>query len=244
MRTIHKVLIEQKTGKKYLVKDLQDNFHTSEGVILAKDLKSKKEIIFSNKNQPFTVIDPLFPDLWEQLQRGPQVMLPKDIGLIIAKTGINKYSKAVDAGGGSGSLCLYLAHLCKEVTTYETSPENIEILHKNKKLFGANNLNIKKENIYLGISEKEIDFITLDLPEPWKVINPAEKSLKMGAFLVVYLPNLIQAKTFIESASGTKIKVLEIIELMERKWVIGQKIMRPEFQMLGHTGFLIFCRKF
>ena len=39
-------------------------------------------------------------------------------------------------------------------------------------------------------------------------------------------------------------EVLETLELIERKWKIEDKIMRPEFQMLGHTGFLTFCRKF
>ena len=105
------------------------------------------------------------------------------------------------------------------------------------------NLNIKQTNVYDGIEEKELDLITLDLPEPWKMVEPAEKSLKEGGFLVVYLPNLTQMKTFIDSCRGTAIKIIETVELLERKWKIEDKIMRPEFEMLGHTGFLTFCRR-
>lgn len=241
-RNIKKILIEKKTGQKFYVKDLEDH-HTSFGVVKGKDLKSKKKEIRSNKDKLFTLIDPTFPDLWENLKRGPQVIIQKDIGLIIAKTGANKNYHVVDAGGGSGSLCLSLANVCKNVTVYEINPEHHDIIQKNIQLFGFNNLNLKHADVYKGIEEKNLDLITLDLPEPWQVISTAEKALKAGGHLAVYLPNLSQAKTFIDSTKRSGIKVQEVLELIERKWKIEDRIMRPEFQMLGHTGFLIFCRR-
>lgn len=241
METVKKILIHVKTGKKYLVKELQEDYHTQYGVVKAKDFK--KERLESNKNEKFICLEPNFVDLWENLRRGPQLVTQKDIGLILAKTGVNKESKIVDAGGGSGSLCLALANVCKEVTTYEINPEHYEIISRNKQLFGMKNLNIKQENIYEGIAEKELDLITLDLPEPWKAVKQAEKALKTGGFLVVYLPNLTQMKIFIDSCRKTAIKIVETVELLERKWKIEDKIMRPEFEMLGHTGFMTFCRR-
>jgi len=243
-RNIKKILIERKTRKKFYVKDLNDDFHTSFGYISKKDLQSKKGIVKSDKGKEFFLIDPTFPDLWENLVRGPQVMIQKDIGMIIAKTGVNKNSKIVDAGGGSGSLCLSLANVCKEIIVYEINPEHYDIIAKNVKLFGMKNLELKQENIYDGIVEKNLDLINLDLPEPWQVTTHAEKALKQGGHLTVYLPNLNQVKLFIDSIKGTKIEVMETIELIERKWKIDGRIMRPEFQMLGHTGFITFCRKF
>ena len=147
MRNIKKILIEQKTNKKYLVKDLNEDFHTSEGIVSKKDLKSKKTEIVSSKGKKFVLLEPSFVDLWERIKRGPQIILQKDIGLIIAKTGINRDSKVVDAGGGSGSLCCYLANICKEVTTYEIQKELIGVLEHNKKLMGLDNLTIKNKNI-------------------------------------------------------------------------------------------------
>lgn len=241
MRQIQKILLHLKSGKKFLVKSLDDDYITLFGRISAKDLS--KEQAISDKKEKFAVFDPNFVDLWESMNRGPQVMIQKDIGLVMAKTGINKDSKAVDAGGGSGSLCLYLANLCREVTSYEINPEHFSILQKNKEMFGLKNLTLKQENIAEGIAEKELDLITLDLPEPWRVLEPAEKALKTGGFIAVYLPNLTQVQRFVELALKSRINVLETVELLERKWKIEGEILRPEFQMLGHTGFMVFGRK-
>ncbi|HLC52270.1 MAG TPA: rRNA adenine N-6-methyltransferase family protein [Candidatus Nanoarchaeia archaeon] len=234
MRKVKKILIEKKTGQKFLVKELED-FHTNFGLIQKEELS--KETAKSTKGREFMVLDPQFSDLWENLKRGPQVMIQKDIGLILAKTGVNKDSIVIDAGGGSGSLCLSLANVCKKVTVYENNPEHFEILAKNINLLCLENIYLKQENIYEGITEQLVDLITLDLPEPWLVDTSC---LKLGGHLVVYLPNLIQVKQFVDS---TRLKVMEIIELIERKWKVEGKIMRPEFEMLGHTGFMIFCRR-
>lgn len=238
-----KILIEQNSGKKFLVKDLTEDYHTSFGIIISKDLKGKKTKIKSSTGKEFVLLDATFPDLWEQFQRGPQIMLQKDIGLIIAKTGINKDFEVVDAGGGSGSLCLSLANICKRVTAYENNSEHHKVVQKNIALSGLTNVNLKQDDIYKSIKEKELDLITLDLPEPWQVVKSAEKSLKEGGYLVVYLPNLLQMQKFVLSLKGTSFKLLETLELLERKWFINEQIMRPEFQMLGHTGFMAFCRK-
>ena len=238
MRSIKRVLLHCKTGKKFFVKDTTDDFHTQFGVV-----SSFEEEVKSSSGEKFICLDPQFSDLWEQLKRGPQVMIQKDIGLILAKTGVNTDFKIVDAGGGSGSLCLSLANLCKEITVYEINPEHYDIIEKNKNLFGIKNLNLKQDNVYNGIAENNLDLITLDLSQPWRVTDHAVKALKEGGHLVIYLPNLNQVKMFIDSCKRTTIKVIETIELLERKWKIEDKIMRPEFDMLGHTGFLIFCRK-
>ena len=243
MRNIKKVIIDLNSNNKYFIKDLDDNFHTTNGIISKEDLQNNG-LVKSDKGKKFVVLEPSFVDLWENLKRGPQIMTQKDIGLVLAKTGLNKHSIVVDAGGGSGSLCLSLANVCKEVHVYEINPEHYDVIAKNVKLFGTENLHLKQANVYEGISEKDVDMINLDLPEPWQVTKHSEKSLKNGGFLVVYLPNLGQVKQFIESCKGTKLRVLETIELLERKWKITDKIMRPEFEMLGHTGFLTFCRKF
>ncbi len=243
MRFIQKVIVEEKSGKTFFVKDLEEDFHTEFGVISHQDLSSKKETIFSSKGHRFSVFAPAFIDLWHSLERGPQALRQKDIGLILAKTGVNNKFKVVDAGGGSGALCLALANVCKEITVYEMNPQHSDILERNITAFGLKNIFLKKKNIYQSLEEKELDLITLDLPEPWKVVSSAEEALKTGGFLVVYVPNLTQVQLFLDAVKKTKFKVLETVELLERSWKIEAQIMRPEFEMLGHTGFLTFCRK-
>ena len=242
MRHIKKLLIHKKSGKQFPLKDLDDNFHTQFGMIKKSELKKSNPI--SEKGQEFLAITPTFPDLLNLFNRGPQSIIQKDIGMILAKTGVNHHSDVLDAGGGIGALSLSLANICKHVTIYEINPEHFKVIQKNIKLTGFKNVTAKQESIYNGIKETKLDLITLDLPEPWEVISHAEKSLKEGAHLVVYLPNLQQVQKFLDNTYKTKIKPIETLELIERKWKITDKIMRPEFQMLGHTGFLIFCRKY
>lgn len=239
-----KILIEKKSGKKYLIKELEQDFCTSEGVFLSKELKTKKTEIKSDKGKEAALLEANFVDLWEQLKRGPQIILQKDIGLIITKTGINKNSRVLDAGGGSGSLCGYLAHICKEVIAYEKEKNLIKVLEYNKKLLGLDNLKIKNKDIYLGIEEKNLDLVTLDLAEPWRAIKSVETALKAGGFLTVYLPNIIQVKMFVDGLRGSSLRLLEVEELIERRWKVEERVVRPEYEMLGHTGFLVFCRKY
>ncbi len=243
MRKVEKIVLHRKSKKIFLVKTLEDNFHTPFGTLAKEDLQSSKETIKSDKGELFTAIIPSFADLYQHLQRGPQIMIQKDIGLILAKTGVNATSRIIDAGGGSGSLCLSLANVCKEIFVYEVNPEHFDVVQKNIKLFGFTNVTLKQENVYKGIDETDIDLVTFDLPEPWLALEHAEKALKTGGWLVVYLPNLLQVKEFLDATKKTKIHVLETLELIERKWKIEEKIMRPEFEMLGHTGFLTFARK-
>ena len=43
------------------------------------------------------------PPILKKLKRGPQVLLPKDLGMIVAYGGMSKESVVVDAGAGSGT---------------------------------------------------------------------------------------------------------------------------------------------
>ncbi len=237
-----KIAIDLSTNKKYLIKNPTLDFHTSSGTIVAKDLE-KEGRIQSNKNNPFFILPPSLADFWELMARGPQVIIHKDIGMILAKTGLNHTHKVLDAGGGSGSLCLALANVAKEVLVYEINPEHYDVIQKNIKLLSITNISLKQQDIYQGIDETGFDVITLDLPEPHQVLPYMNKSLKEGGHLVIYVPNLTQAQEFVKHLKGSKLKLIEILELIERKWKIEERILRPEFDMLGHTGFLIFCRK-
>ncbi len=243
MRTIQRVLVHTKTGKRFLVKSMDDDFHTLFGTIGCADLKSGKSMVESSKKEKFILIEPTFVDLLAEMQRGPQVITAKDIGWIMAKTGVNGASRVVDAGGGSGALCFSLANVCKEVFVYEVNKEHFSILEKNKKMFGFSHVTLKNESVYTNLTEREVDLVTLDLAEPWKAIAGVEQALKNGGFLVVYLPNLLQVKEFTDALRGSSIRLLEMMELLERQWKVEEKILRPEFEMLGHTGFLLLARK-
>lgn len=230
--------------------DLNKDFITESGKISKKDLKKKDgSTIKTNKGKEFVIFSSDFIDDFRKIKRKAQIITPKDIGTIIAETGINDQSKVVDAGTGSGALACYLAHICKEVTSYDIRDDAIEVAKLNRKFLKIKNQNlkIKKKDISKGIDEKNLNLIVLDMPEPWHTIKSCEKSLKVGGYLITYLPNVSQVSTFSneikKSKNSNSFLHLKTIELIERKWKIDGKIARPNSKAIGHTAFLSFYRK-
>ena len=119
----------------------------------------------------------------------------------------------------------------------KTAEENIQKLN-------LKNITVKNKSLYDGIDEKEVDLITLDLPEPWKVIQHAAKALKIGGFLVSYSPSVPQVQDFVnELHKNEQLLYMKTVELIERLWEIEGRRVRPKSTGIGHSGFITFARK-
>jgi len=244
MEAIKKIIIS-KEGKTFYIRDTSKDYHCQFGLIKAKDLKRKDgSVIKTNTKKELIIFSPSFIDSYKKIKRGAQIITRKDASIIIAETGVNKDSKVVDAGAGSGALACFLANICKEVTTYDIRADFIKIVKQNKEFLNLKNLKIKNKNIYDGITEKNIDLMTLDLPEPWKAIETIEKALKVGGFLVSYSPTIPQVMDFVNALNSNK-KFLHIktIELIQREWEVEERKVRPKTTQTVHTGFLSFARR-
>ncbi len=243
MAKIQKILI-RKDGKQFYVKDLNRDFHTQFGFIKAKELKKKKGIVKTNKKEDFFIFPAGFVDRFKRLKRGAQIITLKDAGVIIAETGINKDSKVVDAGGGSGGIACALGNIAKQVVTYEIRKDFVKVIKENIKNLNLKNVKVKNKDITKGISERNLDMVVLDLLDPEKVILHAAKALKPGGFLVAYLPSVTQVISFVKSIKkNERFILIKVLETIQREWKIERRIARPEFRMLGHTGFLIIVRR-
>ena len=173
-----KKIVLTKKGDIMYIKDTSKDYHTKYGFIKKEDFKKSK--VVTNTGKELSLLDPSFIDLYKKIKRAPQIIPLKDIGSIITFTGINKNSIVIDAGAGSGGLSCFLANLVKKVYTYDIRDDFIEVVKINKQNLKLNNLTIKKQDIYESIPEKNVDLITLDVPEPWLVLKNASKSLKKG----------------------------------------------------------------
>jgi tRNA (adenine57-N1/adenine58-N1)-methyltransferase len=183
-------------------------------------------------------------DFLKKAKRGPQVILPKDAGLIVSVTGCSPGWKVVDAGTGSGFLALFLANLGCKVYTYEKEERFYNIAKNNIKNSGLKNIKIKNSDITKGIKEKNLDMITLDMKNPEKVIKHAYNSLKSGGWLVVYSMHIEQIQKVWKELKKYDFKESKILENIQREWQIeGRTFTRPKTHMLAHTGFLTFARK-
>ena len=242
---IKKVLITGQ-NRKFYAKNLEEDLHTQFGFIKKEDLNAAKDgdLLKSNKNKEFFVFSPSFIDLYKKIKRDAQIIPLKDVGFIIAETGINKESRILDAGAGSGALSCFLASIAKEVVTYEIREDFIDIVSKNIEFLGLTNLKIKNKNIYEGIEEKEMDIITLDVPEPWNAVENCAKALKPGGFIVSYSPSVPQVADLVSSIKKNENFVyIKTVEISEREWEVDERKVRPKSQGIGHSGFLSFARK-
>ena len=185
-----------------------------------------------------------FPEILKKCKRGPQVILPKDIGIILAYSGIGKSSVAVDAGAGSGWLAVSLANVAKKVTSYEWREEFAELAEKNAKRAGVEEtLSIKRANVLEGISEREIDLITLDLADSDKAVQHAHTALRAGGMVFGYLPHVEQARRFFEACIAAGFEQPQMMEVIVRDYLVRTAGVRPENTGLTHTAYLVFARK-
>jgi tRNA (adenine57-N1/adenine58-N1)-methyltransferase len=232
-------------GKHYFVSDLSKDVHTLYGTISKSDLsKPSGTVIKAGTGKEFVIIDASYIDIYKRFRKLPQTIPLKDIGLIIGETGINSNSIIVDGGLGSGALAAALAHIARHVTSYEIREDCIKTAESNIKMLGLTNIAIKKKSLYDGIDENDVDIITLDLPEPWKVIPHAAKALKIGGFLISYSPSVPQVQDFVnELHKHDQFLYLKTVELIERLWEIEGRRVRPKSTGIGHSGFISFARK-
>ncbi len=185
----------------------------------------------------------VYPQIYRKLRRGPQVILPKDIGIIIAYSGADKGSVCVDAGTGSGWLAVGLARVCKEVYSYDVRPEFTAIAQKNKDLLGLENLVLKTGDVKKKIEEKDVDIVTLDMPESEKALKNVKKALKGGGRVVSYIPHTEQVKKYVQTLEKLGFLDIHIIEVMVREMMVRQEGTRPSTKGIWHTAYLVFAVK-
>ncbi|MCX6775356.1 MAG: methyltransferase domain-containing protein [Candidatus Micrarchaeota archaeon] len=184
-----------------------------------------------------------FPPIMRNLKRGPQVVLPKDFGMVAAFTGIGKKSVVVDAGTGSGFLAIALGNIAKNVVTYERREEFAKLAERNIKASGLRNVKIKRKDIFKGISERDLDLVTLDFADSEKVVKHAKKALKEGGYVVGFLPNMEQVRDFVRELEKNKFSEVFTMECITREILVRETGMRPENMGLMHTVYLTFGRK-
>lgn len=245
MEPIKKILIAE-DGRKFYVRSVKEDFHTQFGFIAKAALAKAAagDVVRTNTGKELFVYEPSFIDSYGRIKRAPQIIPRKDVAAIAAETGIGKNSVVVDAGTGSGALALFLANIAKKVFTYEIRGDFAAIAEENAELLGMKNVVLKKKDIYSGIDEKDVDVVTLDLPEPWKAVEPAAKALKIGGFIVSYSPTVPQVSDFIAAVAKNKsLLLIKTVEIIEREWELNERVVRPKSQQIGHSGFLTFVRK-
>jgi tRNA (adenine57-N1/adenine58-N1)-methyltransferase len=217
-------------------------------VITEKDLKkvAYSGQVESHKGKKFFVLQPSIIDFIEKMEKRAQIVYPKDSSIVIGLTGIKSGSRVLEAGTGVAGMTLMLANAVApqgKVYSYEIREEHQKEARKHLQEAGLDKyVDMKLQNIYDGIDEKDLDLVFFDLPEPWEAAEHAAKALKFGAYLVSYSPSIEQVKKFV-TYLPKQFEEPMTFELIMREWEVSPQRVRPKTRMIGHTAFLTIARK-
>ncbi|MBI4894931.1 MAG: methyltransferase domain-containing protein [Candidatus Aenigmarchaeota archaeon] len=184
-------------------------------------------------------------DILTESKRLPQVIMPKDAGLVVAYTGVCPGWKVLDVGTGSGWLAMFMANLVNpgKVTSYEKRKDFADNVKEQLKKFGFTNLKIINEDIFTAIIKGKYDLITVDMKDSEKILNKLYEALNTGGWIATYSPHIEQMKAVKTAMLTLGMKEVRIVENIVRDWKAEADFTHPIPSGIMHTGFLVVGRK-
>jgi tRNA (adenine57-N1/adenine58-N1)-methyltransferase catalytic subunit len=225
------------------------SYHTHRGILYHDDLIGKPwgSQVFSHQGSPFFMLQPSLADLLVDLKRSTQIMYPKDIGFILMTMSVGPGQHLMEAGTGSGSMTIAMAHMVGptgRVYTYEKRPEFQKLARKNLERLGLDErVEFKLGDIADGISETDMDACFLDVPNPWDYIPQVRAALKPGGFFCNLVPTVNQVERLLYVLRREHFAFVEVCELLLRYYKPEPLRLRPTDRMVAHTGYLTFGRR-
>jgi tRNA (adenine57-N1/adenine58-N1)-methyltransferase catalytic subunit len=253
-----RVLVIDARGRRYLMTlKPGGEFHTHLGALRHDDLIGRPEgsVVTASRGSKLLAFRPLLADFVLKMERGAQVVYPKDLGLILVYADIFPGARVLEAGAGSGSLTLALIRAVGasgSVVSYELREDhhrqaaaNVEAWHR---AFGTSyeNLDLVLGDVFDEASvaaHGTFDRMVFDLPEPWEALGTATRALISGGTLCCYLPTVPQLIRTAEAMENGGFALINTFEALLRTWNVSGQSVRPDHRMVAHTGFIITARK-
>ncbi len=247
------VLLVDKVGRRHRVRLKPGERHSlHSGQIQFEDLIGRPEgvIVTTQMGARLLVVRPTFAEQVTGRQRQAQPIYPKDLGAIMVQADLHPGARVLEAGTGTGALTLAALRAVGArgaVVSYEAREEFLDAARKAiAESLGEipSNLELKLGDVYLGVEEREMDRVLLDLPEPWQAVPAAKSALRPGGIVFAHCPNVSQVQRFFDCLREARgFGMLEAFELLQRGWTVRGRSLRPSHRMVAHTGFLCFARR-
>ena len=241
------MLIDQK-DRRYLISLRPGaSFHTHAGIVQHDDIIGRDEgdSVDGSTGRPFLVLRPMLSDVVLKMPRGAQVIYPKDLGAILMAADIGPGMKVLEAGIGSGALSMTILRAGALITGYEIREDFAQRAKDNvTAMLGEDvHYDIQIRDVTEGIDGTDFDRVVLDMPEPWAVVEHAEKALRPGGIFLAYLPTINQTQQLRQTLDRHAFGLAETVEILRRTWHIDGRSVRPDHRMVAHTGFLTSARR-
>lgn len=237
-------------GKRYvLLLRAGDRFHSHRGIIAHDDLIGQPfgRKVYSHLKHPFVILQPSIHDTLMDLHRVTQIIYPKDIGQILLKLDVGSGRRVIEAGTGSGALTIAMAHNVRpdgRVYSYEAREDMINVARRNLDTAGMlPYVELNHRDIAEGFTETDVDALFLDVREPQDYLGAVCEALADGGFFGALVPTTNQISDLLAAMAAYPFTMIEVEELLLRKYKPVPQRLRPEDRMVAHTGYLIFARK-
>ncbi|HII75976.1 MAG TPA: methyltransferase domain-containing protein [Methanolinea sp.] len=217
------------------------SFSTDRGVLDLDALLqvSQGDVITTHTGQEFRALSPRPTDFFSRASRSGAPMLPKDIGLVIAYTGMNNRDTVLDAGTGSGIAAIYFGGIAKAVRTCEIRPEFSRLAEKNIQDAKLPNVDVVCGDV---LSEEGLyDVVHFDLTLTPDHVHHAHSLLRPGGYLACYTPFIEHLFTVMDAA-GELFTEIQAHECIEREMTRSQRGSRPSTRVC-HSGYVTVARK-
>jgi tRNA (adenine57-N1/adenine58-N1)-methyltransferase catalytic subunit len=244
------VLLFHTPSKKWLTKvSLEKKFHTHLGIIDVSSVIGMEygSSIVTTEGKKVYLVEPTVYDFVMKSKRSTQIIYPKDLGFIAARTGLKNGSSVLEVGTGSGALTTFMAGIVKpdgHIYTFDINENFLTTARQNLEKAGIiEYVTMYHNDVHNGISLSDMDIAVVDLGDPWSVLKQVYEALKPSGSFVAICPTMNQLeKTAMELKQNSYIDV-ESVELMIRNIEAREGMTRPSMRMIGHTTYLIFARK-
>ena len=244
------VLLFHTPRKKWLTKVAQDKkFHTHLGIIDVSSIIGMEygSAIRTTEGKLIFLMEPTIHDFIMKSERKTQIVYPKDLGYIVARTGLKNGSKVLEVGTGSGALATFMASIVKpegHIYSFDVNSEFMEMAKRNLEKAGmAKYVTMHQYDPHQGVDIRNVDVATVDLGDPWTVVDQVYDALKGGGAFVAICPTMNQIERTAAQLKKSGYADIDCVELMIRNIEAREGMTRPSMRMIGHTTYLVFARK-
>jgi tRNA (adenine57-N1/adenine58-N1)-methyltransferase len=245
------VLLVSDQEKRQLLRQLEPGhrFETHRGVLEHDDLIGRPlgSMVRTHLGFPYYLILPTTADLIQNIRRTSQIIYAKDAGYLALKLGIVPGARVIEAGSGSGAMCTVLAALVGDeghVYSYDVREDMLGLAQRNLEWNGlVARVTLEMRDVTQGFGQEDVDAVFLDMPEPWEALPAAWEALRGGGMLATILPSVHQLGKMIDALQTSRsYGLVEAEELLLRSYRTIPTRVRPDDQMVAHTGYLVFAR--
>ena len=221
----------------------------NEGVLDLSDLFGKEPgASVTWLGSEYRAVRPSLADLLGSLRRTAQIVTAKDAAHLLFMAGVGPGASVAEAGAGSGALTVVLAYSVGpngQVISYDRREDFLEVARANVRRAGLDaRVSFRRRDVATeGFDCRDLASIVLDLPEPWAVLSAARTALAPGGYVATYTPTYNQLERTVRTLRELGFDEVRAVELLERGVHVGEGGTRPDFEMLGHTGFLAAGRR-